>query len=47
MRKSNESCFYKDKQGTKGAGRPFPLHPKSPPKLLRFAPDNATNEHSA
>ena len=26
--------------GDKGAGRPFPLHPKSPPKLLRFAPDN-------
>jgi hypothetical protein len=26
----NESFFYIEKQGDKGAGRPFPLHPKSP-----------------
>ena len=26
--------------GDKGAGRPFPLHPKSPPKLLRFAAEH-------
>jgi hypothetical protein len=34
------NLFYIDEAGDKGAGRPFPLHPKSPPKLLRFAPDN-------
>jgi hypothetical protein len=33
------NLFYIRKQGAKGAGCPFPLHPKSPPKLLRSAPD--------
>src|ERR1700756_3047006 len=26
--------------GSRGPSRPFPLHPKSPPKLLRSAPEN-------
>jgi hypothetical protein len=34
------NLFYIEEAGDKGAGRPFPLHPKSPPQLLRFAPDN-------
>jgi hypothetical protein len=33
------NLFYIGEAGDKGAGRPFPLHPKSPLKLLRFAPD--------
>ena len=33
------NLFYIKEAGDKGAGRPFPLHPKSPPNLLRFAPD--------
>ena len=35
----NESRFYRDKQGQRGC-RPFPLHPQSPPNVLRFALDN-------
>jgi len=31
------SLSYIEEAGDKGC-RPFPLHPKSPPKLLRFAP---------
>jgi hypothetical protein len=42
----NELCYYRDKQGIKGLGRPFPLHPKSPPKLLRFAPEPPCRAHS-
>jgi hypothetical protein len=29
------NLFYIRKQGLKGLAGPFPLHPKSPPKLLR------------
>jgi hypothetical protein len=31
--------FYKEEAGERGC-RPFPLHPQSPPNLLRFASDN-------
>jgi hypothetical protein len=33
------NLFSIEVAGEKGAGRPFPLHRKSPPKLLRFAPE--------
>ncbi len=34
------NLFSIKEAGDKGAGGPFPLHPKSPPKLLRFAPEH-------
>jgi hypothetical protein len=37
------NLFSIEEAGDKGAGRPFPLHPKSPAKLLRFAPDTFRN----
>ena len=33
------NLFSIEEAGDKGASRPFPLHPKSPLKRLRFAPD--------
>ena len=33
------NLFSIEEAGDKGASRPFPLHPKSPPQRLRFAPD--------
>jgi len=33
------NLFSIEEAGDKGASRPFPLHPKSPPQSLRFAPD--------
>ena len=32
------NLFSIEEAGDKGASRPFPLHPKSPPHRLRFAP---------
>ena len=31
------NLFSIEEAGDKGASRPFPLHPKSPPQRLRFA----------
>jgi hypothetical protein len=40
------NLFDIEKAGDKGAGRPFPLHPKSPPNLLCFASDHLSRTTS-